>query len=357
MSARQASYKQPASLDQRASQEQRRQHALQDQRARRSDTFDRIRGIEDLEHWTLSDSDDERFADADELTDHVRGQSRPNSLQQASAPTSSSSQTDTHDDDVKPHIKRYKRFANRCMRAELLDLSRSLPDRYDEHWMMVGPVPKGKRCIALVSHSKAYGPGRLNTLVLSRSKACLIGHFSTVVPGGSVLDCIYNEQKNVLWVLDVLKWKEQSLIDCESDFRFYWRDIKFQELPLQSLPSPSQLVIVPVPYFATCSKANTYSLTSSLIASRTASATVTLWSPSAQPACQSLEICDEADGILLYLKSATYESGETVLAGWVPLLPSESEQAGEVGVLRLNTSVDLFGICWGSIKNCGIIKR
>lgn len=81
-----------------------------------------------------------------------------------------------------------------------------------------------------------------------------------------------------------------------------------------------------------------------MIASRTANATVAVWTPDDHAARQAIEICEEADGLLMYLRSATYESGETVLAGWVPLMPVESEHAGEVGVLRLNASVKPLNI-------------
>jgi hypothetical protein len=35
------------------------------------------------------------------------------------------------------------------MRAEFLDLSEGLPGDFENNWIMVGPIPKGKRCLAL----------------------------------------------------------------------------------------------------------------------------------------------------------------------------------------------------------------
>ncbi|EGG12117.1 uncharacterized protein MELLADRAFT_89372 [Melampsora larici-populina 98AG31] len=336
MSSRQASYKQSISLDHHLNQAKRRLDALRDQRARRSDTLDRIRGIEDLVLSSDSEEQDERFQDADESQiDFSTSSNLINQPCSGMCPSQHDLTTAS-----KTETRKYRRFKNRCMRAELLDLCNGLPDGFEEDWLMVGPVPKGQRCLVLTSQfsssSKSCGPGkRLNTLILSRTKAHVLGYFQTVVPLGCILDCIYSEDTRVLWVLDVLKWKDQSFIDCESDFRFYWRDTRLQELEIQSLSSPNRLLVVPVPYVATCSKTGTLDLTSALLANNKETTTVTVWS-SIDDSLKKVEIPHEADGLLLCIKSATYESGDTVLAGWVPLLPNESEQENEVGVGRLN---------------------
>ncbi|KAH9807863.1 hypothetical protein DFH28DRAFT_1088585 [Melampsora americana] len=331
MNARQASYKQSISLHHHhLNQAKRRLDALRDQRDRRSNTLDRIRGIEDLVLSSDSELEDERFQDADEsqldpsTSSNVGDQPRFNPLE-ICPPSQSDNILTNLSTTSKPDSRKYKRFKNRCMRAELLDLSNGLPEGFEEDWLMVGPVPRGQRCLVLTSRfsssSDSCGSGkRLNTLILSRTNAHVLGYFQTVVPLGCVLDCIYDRETRVIWVLDVLKWKDQSFIDCEADFRFYWRDTKLQELEVQSLSSPNHLLVVPT---------GALDLTSALLANNKATTMVTIWSA----IDDSIE---EADGLLLYIKSATYESGETVLAGWVPLLPDNSEQGNEVGVGRLN---------------------
>lgn len=130
---------------------------------RRSDTFDRFRGIEDLEHCFLSDSDDGRFEDADESVSTKATGPHPNLnsnqtlvqsqsvlLEPSSVDILQSSNQSTDPD--RQELRKYRRFANRCMRAELLDLSNGLPDGFEEDWILVGPVPRGKRCLILTSH-------------------------------------------------------------------------------------------------------------------------------------------------------------------------------------------------------------
>ena len=33
--------------------------------------------------------------------------------------------------------------------------------------------------------------------------------------GSCILDCIYNKSENTFYVIDVMYWKDQSLLDCE----------------------------------------------------------------------------------------------------------------------------------------------
>jgi len=65
-----------------------------------------------------------------------------------------------------------------------------------------------------------------STVLLSRKNADQIGEFSTPLPPNCIVDCIYDAPNHTLWILDVLKWKDQTMIDCEASFRFWWRDAK-----------------------------------------------------------------------------------------------------------------------------------
>lgn len=59
-----------------------------------------------------------------------------------------------------------------------------------------------------------------------------------------------------------------------------------------------------------------------------------LWRAGEEVGSQPFVISAPADGLLMYLKSATYESGDTVLAGWIPL---ETEEDQDSGVVKLAT--------------------
>ena len=43
-----------------------------------------------------------------------------------------------------------------------------------------------------------------------------------------MLDCIWSEAEQVYYVLDLLSWKDQRLVDCTADFRRYWLASKLE---------------------------------------------------------------------------------------------------------------------------------
>lgn len=59
-----------------------------------------------------------------------------------------------------------------------------------------------------------------NTLILARSSGRpLSRHLVPVLPPDCILDCIYVESTATLFVLDVMRWKGQSIAECEAEFR------------------------------------------------------------------------------------------------------------------------------------------
>ncbi|KAA1108754.1 hypothetical protein PGT21_024104 [Puccinia graminis f. sp. tritici] len=313
-------------------QEKRRREALAVQRARRSNTFDSIRGIEDLADCFLADADDDdgesegKYDDAEDdngvqnpLT--LGHPSRDNrDLQSASA--------------SKPN--KYRRFRDRCMRAEFLDLSLGLPAGFENDWILVGPVPKGKRCLALSlnEQTRSTHRGNMTTILLSRQNAHQIGEFDTNLPSGCILDCIYDLPNRTLWVLDVLKWKDQAMIDCEASFRFWWRDAKLSELNPQSWPTPSTLLCTSIPALSDFSKTRVAEIAEKMSSCSAATREISIRPNNGTSSKALHSINYESDGLLFYLKSATYESGESVLAGWVPLQVLE-ENSNLHGIAKL----------------------
>jgi len=177
-----------------------------------------------------------------------------------------------------------------------------------------------------------------STVLLSRKNADQIGEFSTPLPPNCIVDCIYDAPNHTLWILDVLKWKDQTMIDCEASFRFWWRDAKLSELAPQSRPSSTTLVCASIPARAHFSKAQVWD-TAEKMSTSSSLATVQLItrsdSDNTYSDAQLLNISYESDGLLFYLKEATYQSGESVLAGWVPLLPPQDQNSNLLGISHL----------------------
>lgn len=148
------------------------------------------------------------------------------------------------------------KWADKCMYAELLEMTADdpwventddikndgLPSNLETGWVAVGPVPVGKRCLAVTHQSSGIaGVGVFPKLILSvlgsitcflivpnttlRSRLLgkvLIQRFPSVLPPLTVLDCILDSnwrENGILHVLDVVKWKGQDISDCESSFR------------------------------------------------------------------------------------------------------------------------------------------
>jgi snurportin-1 len=107
--------------------------------------------------------------------------------------------------------------------------------------------------VSLLRRSKrSLPPGILsnisvpNTTLRSRLQGkSLIARFPSQLPPLTILDCILDQNwrdNGILHVLDVLQWKGQDVGDCETAFRFWWRDTRLGELPPSPPPSVSATV-------------------------------------------------------------------------------------------------------------------
>lgn len=152
--------------------------------------------------------------------------------------------------------------------------------------------------------------------------------FKTYLPGGNhkqyhnnftILDCIWIPNKQQCYVLDVLAWSNQELINCEvirlqslsytytnltilakfykfffqTDFRFYWLKSKIEEHPeLQTIrKGVNDCSIIPLLY-VTCDQPFYDCL---------------------QNMCKTFSI----DGLLFYHKQIPYTNGRTPLVAWL----------------------------------------
>ncbi|KAF3428537.1 hypothetical protein E2986_06530 [Frieseomelitta varia] len=198
---------------------------------------------------------------------------------------------ETQETDKKKYhsFKRNKNYANQLMMSEWM---LEVPQDLLEKWIIV-PCPQGKRTllVACKGITKAYNK-RGNNL----SKFC------SALPGGNsfehrsnctILDCLWIKQQKIYYILDVLAWCNQSLINCDTEFRFFWLRTKLQEIeelhtrdtyrnnyPMLSLPNISCNTDISL---ALANLSNLYPL----------------------------------DGLLFYHKDGQYTKGRTPLVTWL----------------------------------------
>lgn len=185
------------------------------------------------------------------------------------------------------------KFANQLMLSEWLV---DVPTDLEENWL-VKPCPKGRRML-VVAHqgtTKAY------------SKAGhIVATFRSVLPSGgsncrkgiTILDCVWNWENRTYYVLDVLAWNNVVLLDCETEFRFYWLKTKLDEHPeLACHSETNRNAFVALPS-TECSKDCLTELMSHY----------PLFSMTKDPGL---------DGMLFYHKHNLYEHGSTPLVTWI----------------------------------------
>eukprot|EP01112_Ceratiomyxa_fruticulosa_P017314 TRINITY_DN5372_c0_g1_i2.p1 TRINITY_DN5372_c0_g1~~TRINITY_DN5372_c0_g1_i2.p1 ORF type:complete len:389 (+),score=82.81 TRINITY_DN5372_c0_g1_i2:99-1169(+) len=138
-----------------------------------------------------------------------------------------------------------KIYVDQLMMPEPL---RDMPTDNSE-WIAV-PSPPGQRCLVISSRKSTQ---------VRLSNGTLINKFYSLLPNGSkndrakineycILDCIFYEPSFTFFVLDIMCWKGYSLYDCTTDFRFYWKITKLQEVPgieLKSDENPYKFISLP----------------------------------------------------------------------------------------------------------------
>eukprot|EP01084_Bolivina_argentea_P283994 486558_1 len=123
-----------------------------------------------------------------------------------------------------------------------------------EGWFVV-PRPEGKRLLVVASN------GWTTARELS---GAVIDHWRSALPGGSrgsgagkssggeapntILDCILHPVDGVIYVLDVMSWRDLSLYECSTEFRFYWARTKIAETGVGELSENNQKRICTLPY-------------------------------------------------------------------------------------------------------------
>ncbi|KXN80805.1 Snurportin-1 [Leucoagaricus sp. SymC.cos] len=281
--------------------------------------------------------------------------------------------------------KKPSKYADKCMYAELLEMSEDnpwsdvdgLPENLETAWVAVGPVPVGKRCLAVTHQSSGVAGVVPNTTLRSRLLGkTLIPRFPSNLPPLTVLDCILDanwRENGILHILDVVKWKGQDICDCEAPFRFWWRDTRLAELAqttviptsytknrtdIYQFPYPTRLL--PIPYHTDTTLQTLYrhiiphtkssrSLTIDvpnppILPSQAPNVSATpptgtqtqedgmdveppMFTFGAAQGTHRITAIIVSDGLLLYVAEASYESGTSPLSSWVPIVAYDDDQA------------------------------
>lgn len=367
---RKTSFKQPPRhvLDTTLSQAARRKRALEEQKLRRAKRVESERHIDLFADLNLGHSDDE-VGNGDGPADTIvrDGVAQLAPLLTPAEPGVAQKKGPT----TKVSSKNTSAWANKCMYAELLEMQETdlwpggedgLPSDLESGWVALAPVPVGKRCLA-ISHQGGGIIGTVpNTTIRSRVLGKpLMARFPSPLPSDTVLDCILDQnwrENGILHVLDIIKWKGQDIADCESSFRFWWRDTRLSELPPSRPPTtsaappisespqapaaqttdnpggfrfPYPTTFLLVPHFTDTTFAH---LLGTVLPRARSSYRTQVFVPSGSAdtdvmdvespqftghAPRTLQTEIQPDGLLLYVAQAIYEPGTSPLSSWVPL--------------------------------------
>ncbi|TFK90100.1 hypothetical protein K466DRAFT_597217 [Polyporus arcularius HHB13444] len=419
---RKASFKLPPSSvrSRQTAQELRRNRALEEQKRRRAERIDSARQLDIFADLSLGQDDDDAD-EADGMDNVVReGISQfagmlPSPAPQPVPTPSESEQPPAPESNMQTQEKKRKnkrkgkgratpndqggqakhkggktakpsKWADKCMYAELLEMKDGLdasgvlqdgiPTDMETGWVAVTPVPVGKRCLAITHQASGVAGIVPNTTIRSRVLGKpLIKPFPSTLPPQTVLDCILDDnwrENGILHVLDVISWKGQDLADCETPFRFWWRDTRLSELdsfppPPNAAPSASQpakyqfphpTTFAPIPYHTDTSLAH---LLSTLIPRTRTTRTIPVTIPENPPNSISDEAAMELDnaaplvqlqtvqaqippdGMLLYVAQASYEPGTSPLSTWIPLRAYQTrEEQEQSGPSIAESPLDMF---------------
>ncbi|KAJ7198623.1 hypothetical protein B0H12DRAFT_1165957 [Mycena haematopus] len=380
---RKATYKVATNLSE--SQELRRKKALEEQKRKRAQRVDSSRHLDLFADLNLGQSDDEEGAEDPEIVRmgivsyapllppsaaEAPASDTPMKSVPGSEPPAERKKKKRKPKSKKEYSAAGSKWADQCMYAELLEMNEDnswnmsdsspdgLPEDLETGWVAVGPVPVGKRCLAVTDQSLGV-PG-LGKLLMPR--------FPSTLPPLTILDCFLDNnwrENGLLHVLDVLKWKGQDIGGCEAPFRFWWRDTRLGELSPSPPPSshysqpfdPTDVDVGPKHYcfpYPTKFLAVPYHLDTSLpaLASHIVpfarasrfidvavpaddnpepeSMTVDQSSsrePRAAFTTRRAEVC--SDGLLLYVAEASYESGTSPLSTWIPVVKYEEDPTSD----------------------------
>lgn len=184
---------------------------------------------------------------------------------------------------------------------QLSEWLRCRPTDFTTNWYMV-PCPRGTRCIVVATDGC--------TDVYSKH-GVFQRKFQSKLPGGScsnsqnrhhltMLDCVYTSASDEYWILDVLAYGNQSVVNCEASFRFFWIANKVLDDELAVVEADRNECAFKTIAIVDCGDA------------AAVAECLGQW-----PMWSSLEQPPQLDGLLFYHKESSYVAGTTPLVGWL----------------------------------------
>ncbi|XP_063901248.1 snurportin-1-like isoform X2 [Zophobas morio] len=124
--------------------------------------------------------------------------------------------------------KRKAFFKKQIMRSVIMEV---IPENFEKDWIFK-LCPRGKRSLVVSSKGETRSYQR---------NGCCLPSFYSYLPGGNGLDvqhkmlqcwldCIYEEETEQFYILDVMRWKGQPLNEVPAELRFQWLESKINEL-------------------------------------------------------------------------------------------------------------------------------
>lgn len=201
------------------------------------------------------------------------------------------SEGDMEYEEVRTCYARPKKFRNFLMLSEwLVDVPEDFASTY-----LALPCPVGKRCLVFSSkgRTRAYA-----------KSGVMVREFPSMLPGGNrhicprgfaLLDCIWSEVNKTYYVLDLVMWLNQSIMECETLFRFEWLRSRMEEegQEVQETSKLNPVKFQRVPY-CDCSPEALQRLMA-----------------------DELPFSVPLDGVLFYHRESHYTHGNTPLVGWL----------------------------------------
>ncbi|XP_047498749.1 snurportin-1-like isoform X2 [Penaeus chinensis] len=187
--------------------------------------------------------------------------------------------------------KKPKKYRNFLMLSEWLV---DVPEDFATSYLSVlCPVGKRSLIVSAMGRTRAYTKAGI-----------MVNQFPSLLPGGcyhskrkgyALLDCIWSEKEKTFFILDLVVWLNQSIMECETLFRFEWLKSRM----LEETPDAAEISkynpyrFVPLPYYD-CSPQTLTRLVN-----------------------EPLPFPVPLDGILFYHKESHYTHGPTPLVGWL----------------------------------------
>lgn len=198
-----------------------------------------------------------------------------------------------------------KVFKNQLMMSESME---DIPSSFAKNWLMI-VCPLGSRCLVIASRGYTGAYTKTGYHIISHPSNLPMGNKMFQGYGPCVLDCIYCNETETYYALDLMCWDGQAVYDCDTQTRFKLLNDKIREHDL-SRPSPiNPYPLIPLKAFTP---------TKNVIHGAVTMAPYRI------------------DGLIFYHKQLLYCPGPTPLMLWMTLdkLPSKMKiEIPEMGLL------------------------